>query len=287
MIFFMMVSAIWIVPISYESGNFTITKAGMKHTVYEVWGSTDKSEQYRISDTWENKSIIFKRQFNRFKGNVPKIGLYLGVFSVLSFFILIGAFYHWKKKKEDEDATRMLLLLLMVLVLLSGYSLLFINRRYLLLSQYLLLILGAKLLLVYIKDINVSQVGKRILTIMFAFSFLISPLRDFYFYNSLKQKRDQVIAEHNLSALPIDGKISSYGRHDRSMSLCFANGWDFVFSGGLKNAKNKESIRALYKERGVQYIVVWQPEKEKRNPFVEFEEMGKGEIKEYGIYKIY
>jgi len=260
-LFFCLISVIWISLISSKYGYFTIGTSGKYN--HELVGPLQgmihgHNSGYLIRppnnsaiSAWEDPSYLSMKHWSPFESIRNLKYLYIKVYknfviiwdclfekNSMSLSFLIFGILYLKRKKDDIG---FFVLVCSFFILIFGYSLVLVEDRYLWLGKIILIILGSKLI-----DIFLIEFRDKFIYIIFVI-FIFTNFNPLQFLN---KKNTESINFYNLSLnikkLNIRGNIAcAGGNYNETLYLSYFNSYRFY---------GESTNFALYK---INYLFVW------------------------------
>jgi hypothetical protein len=300
---FLLISGVWIGVMDSKYGyitlgsscQFNIDLTSSNH-ITDSFGGTGLSDipnKYAVS-SWEDPStlqpIIVQRNLNNLIYHRIMIVwnnffVFLGIiesFSFLAIAIIIASFIYLIKIKNNKIKNNITALLLVLFIFSGGYILIFMEGRYLILDCIIILLLGCYLLNNLFNKYNLSNMFKTGVLIIFALSFILTPL--IITYLDIDNGQEVYGLVPSLEKYGVKGNIASskLTNYDPHYLAYYLNAH---YYGVTKENESLNDLEIELKSKNIDYYLVWQ-NPDTNNTDLPYPEISNGEISFLRIYKI-
>ncbi|MDD3803798.1 MAG: hypothetical protein PHW02_05365 [bacterium] len=268
---FLMLSLLWIVPISVKYGEFTVGTTGKFN--YASFGPVREEVRgpyvhaMKLPDTlstsnWDDPSDVYPSAWNPFSSadnmkhqikllrkNVPWFLDLLNSFSYLSLLIILSSFVMiFMKRRRRENANLLAALFLSA----AGYILIAFEQRYLWVNFFVLIAMAAIAIDSAIKKENV----KNTLFAIIMLTFLIMPARNLY--SDLNINKDIYEAYQEIKPLAVKGNTGSDSNRPFMTILSFY--MKNHYFGAFGKEIDSETFKTELKENDIEYYFMFDEE---------------------------
>lgn len=242
LIVFFVIAGAWSSVISFKYEKPTFSTAGSYN--YELYGPESHENPFlsrglikppndQAVSAWEDPSYIPMKKWNPFESSLSFIHLVqnffnnikyfygdiLTGFSVLSWLIIILGIYLAYKTKDQSTKCKFIILIGTIILYPIAYCLIFISVRYCWFIYILVIILGMYSLKTLFKMGLIQNNIYKILIVLLAFSFIISPILDLN--DSYNGGEGYFLLSQSLKEKGVSGNVASDGNYVVSDKLCY------------------------------------------------------------------